>query len=78
MHQGWVEGYTKELLQELHHKQGFAFMPHFRAPINGDITYGDTSMSLDFIRTRWPQWKIAGTDSNLSDPWQIVVFLQPA
>ena len=78
LHQGWVEGYSKELLKEQHQTQGFAFMPHFRAPINGDITYGDTSMSLDFINKRWPQWKIAGTDSNPSDPWQIVVFLQPA
>ena len=77
MHQGWREEYSKELLQERHAKAGFAFMPHYRDPINGDITYGDTSMTLDYISHKWPQWKIAGTDFNPSDPWQTVVFLQP-
>ena len=46
--------------------------------MNGDITYGNTSMTLDFVRQRWPQWKIAGTEQNASDPLQILVFLLPA
>lgn len=77
VHQGWREEYSKELLKERHETQGFAFMPHYRDPIDGDITYGDTSMTLDYIRQHWTDWKIAGTDFNPSDPWQILVFLQP-
>jgi len=29
-----------------HQKTGFAFRPHQRAPIDGDITYGDTTMDM--------------------------------
>lgn len=78
VHEGWYSGYTRELLLERHHKQGFAFMPHHREPIEGDITYGDTSMTLDYIEQHWRDWRILGTDHNPSDPWQILVFLQPA
>jgi 2-polyprenyl-3-methyl-5-hydroxy-6-metoxy-1,4-benzoquinol methylase len=77
-HQDWRDGYTKEDVLARHEKEGFAFIPHKLEPINGDITYGDTSITLDFIRRRWPQWKIAGTTQSVSDPLQILVFLLPA
>ncbi len=60
-----------------HRSEGFAFMPHNRPPIDGDITYGDTSMKLDWIRQNFPSWHIAGIDRSLDDSWQIYVFLQP-
>lgn len=78
VHQDWRDGYTRELLLERHHKLGYAFMPHHREPIDGDITYGDTSMTLEYIEQHWPQWRVLGTDHNPSDPWQILVFLQAA
>lgn len=77
VHEGWYEGYTRELLLERHHRDGFAFMPHHRDPINGDIPYGDTSMTVEYIEQQWPQWRVLGTDHNPSDPWQVLVFLQP-
>lgn len=78
LHQGWYTGFTREILLERHHTSGFAFMPHNRAPIDGDITYGDTSMTLGYIEKHWTDWRILGTDHNPGDPWQILVFLQPA
>jgi len=78
MHQDWHENYNKAMLLQQHEERGYAFMPHYREPIDGDITYGDTSMTLDYIRQHWTQWQIAGTAHNPGDPWQIVVFLQPA
>jgi SAM-dependent methyltransferase len=78
VHQGWNPGYSRESLLEQHHKQGFAFMPHNRAPIDGDITYGDASITLDYIARHWSDWRVLGTDHNPSDPWQIIVYLQPA
>lgn len=77
VHQGWREGYTRASLLQCHHREGFAFMPHYREPVSGELTYGDTSMTLEYIERQWPQWRILGTDHNPSDPWQILVFLQP-
>lgn len=77
VHQDWYGPYTRESVLRQHEERGFAFVPHHRDPIDGDITYGDTSMTLDYIRQHWSQWQIAGTAHNPSDPWQIVVFLQP-
>jgi SAM-dependent methyltransferase len=60
-----------------HAEKGFAYTPHPREPIDGDITYGDTSMTLAYIEQNWPEWKIAGTDLQLHDPYQTLVFLKP-
>jgi SAM-dependent methyltransferase len=60
-----------------HEERGFAFTPHNRLPIDGDITYGDTSMSLGYIGDHFPQWRIEYAERNV-DPLQILVFLRPA
>jgi hypothetical protein len=52
-------------------------MPHNRPPIDGEVTYGDTSMSLEYIARNWNGWHVVGTDYNLVDPYQLVVFLTP-
>lgn len=69
--------HTAEQLIAEHRREGFAFVPHNRAPIDGDITYGDTSMTFDWLTREFPQWKIAGHDRTQDDPYQIVVFLTP-
>jgi len=64
---------------ELKHRQtGFAFRPHTRPPLDGDITYGETSITLDWLSTHCPEWTIQGIDRSLDDPFQIYVFLSPA
>jgi SAM-dependent methyltransferase len=60
-----------------HETQGFAFRPHGRAPIDGDITYGDSSFSLDYIETEFPDWQVVRLDRMLSSPYQILTFMRP-
>jgi 2-polyprenyl-3-methyl-5-hydroxy-6-metoxy-1,4-benzoquinol methylase len=60
-----------------HNDKGFAFLPHNRDAVDGDVTYGDASMTTEFINRRWPEWEVAGTDRVLSDVMQTIVFLKP-
>jgi hypothetical protein len=60
-----------------HDDRGFAFTPHNRPPIDGDITYGDTSMSVGYIESNFPQWQIEAVECNQIDSLQILVFLRP-
>jgi len=64
-------------MKRAHIEKGFAYTPHGRAPIDGDITYGDTSMTLDYIKSNWTGWDVAGVEYNLQDPYQTIVFLRP-
>jgi glycosyltransferase involved in cell wall biosynthesis/SAM-dependent methyltransferase len=60
-----------------HRRNGFAYIPHLREPIDGDITYGDTSMSVDWLTREFPEWKVEATDCSPKDPYQHRVFLSP-
>ena len=60
-----------------HQCEGFVFIPHMRPQIDGDITYGDTSISLDYINDNWHGWEVVGTDVSLLDSAQIIVYLKP-
>jgi 2-polyprenyl-3-methyl-5-hydroxy-6-metoxy-1,4-benzoquinol methylase len=61
----------------IHDKKGFAFTPHNLLPVDGDITYGDTSMSLDYFESHFPQWKIESVECSDSDSHQVILFLKP-
>jgi SAM-dependent methyltransferase len=65
-----------EQQMSLHKEKGFSFLPHNRSPVDGDITYGDTSMSLNWIKETFPEVSILGIDRSLDDQMQIYVFLQ--
>lgn len=67
---------TSGLVAE-HNKRGFAFSPHKRPAVDGDITYGDTSMTTAWIEATFPRWRVATVDRSLDDAYQIYVFLQP-
>jgi SAM-dependent methyltransferase len=67
----------KVALAVRHRAEGFAFNPHNRAPIDGDVTYGDSSMTLDWMTATFPNWTIKATDRCLNDPLQRYVFLVP-
>jgi len=60
-----------------HREHGFAFVPHGREPIDGDITYGDSSMSLEWLAAEFPEWKIETSDYGAQDPYQLRVFMRP-
>jgi SAM-dependent methyltransferase len=64
-------------LQHDHAARGFAFRPHEMAPIDGDIPYGDTSMSIDWLIHQCPGWSYRGYDQGL-DRLQTMILLSPA
>ena len=70
-------GAVAEAMIHRHDEKGFAFVPANLVPIDGDITYGDTSISLDYFSGRFPQWKLVRVDSAFVDPYQVLLFLQP-
>ncbi len=59
----------KDALAFRHREEGFAFNPHNREPIDGDVTYGDSSMSLDWVTATFPEWTIKATDRCVMDPF---------
>ncbi|MCF7977244.1 MAG: class I SAM-dependent methyltransferase [Chromatiaceae bacterium] len=61
---------------ELHNSSGFSFLPHNRPPIDGDITYGDTSMDLSWLENAVPEAEILGMDRSLRDVFQRYIFLK--
>ena len=61
-----------------HDRKGFAFVPSNRTPIDGDITYGDTSMSVDYVAANFPRWQVVGEHCNPIDPYQLLLFVRPA
>jgi len=65
-------------MEDDHSARGFAFTPHDRSPIDGDITYGDTSISLEYVRVHWPDWTVVHSELIPNDPFQRVVWLRPA
>ena len=68
----------KPALLRAHDDAGFAFRPHHRPPVDGDVTYGDTSMRVDTLERLCPAWRTVGYDRSLHDALQLVVLLQPA
>ena len=69
-------GETIDNLRQTHLDRGFAFAPHNRAPIEGEITYGDASISIEYIKRNWTDWQVEATET-AADPYQILVFLRP-
>jgi SAM-dependent methyltransferase len=67
----------KEVLIACHRAEGFAFCPHNRVPIDGDVTYGDASMTVDWIAATFSEWTVKATDRSLNDPLQRYVFMVP-
>lgn len=60
-----------------HDRDGFAYWPSNRPPIDGDVTYGNTTMKITTLEALCPKWRVVGYDRSLHDPFQIVVLLQP-
>lgn len=67
-----------ERLKSCHRSDGFAFLPHNRSPVDGDITYGDTSFSLEWLSNSNLGLKVLSVDRSLSDPYQCYAFLGKA
>ena len=72
--QPWIDGAA---MKANHDATGFAFTPHDLAPVDGDVTYGDTSMTIEWLDANFPQWKVVGVDRSVNDLYQQFVFLAP-
>lgn len=71
---------VKSDMIEAHEQKGFAFTAHgpkTPAQVDGEITYGDTSITLDYMAENWKDWEVVGTECFLQDQYQMLVFLQP-
>lgn len=61
-----------------HRRDGFSFVPHDRVPIDGDVTYGDTTFTLDWLAdAAQGNWVIHSTDYCMGDLLQVIVALRP-
>jgi hypothetical protein len=67
-----------EKYKRRHSDEGIAFAPHDRTPIDGDVTYGDTTMTLDWLKEHAPFLEVVSTDTSMSDQLQGYVFLKRA
>ena len=62
-----------EQLMSLHNRAGFAFRPHIN---RADVTFGDTSLSLEYIQRNFPALRVAKIERTQLDPYQLLVFLK--
>jgi SAM-dependent methyltransferase len=65
----------KDALRERHATRGFAYWPHNRDAIDGDVTYGDTSMSIEYLAQKVPGLRLRKVERTIDDPYQLVLFL---
>jgi hypothetical protein len=72
------QGALASKMINMHDEKGFAFNPLSTVPVDGDLTYGDTSMSLAYFESHFPQWKIESVECNEVDSLQVILFLKPA
>ncbi len=77
-HSGSFDEQKIEELLDLHDRLGFAFAPHQGQKIEGEVTFGDTSMTLEYLRSACPQLKLAGLEWSEADPYQLIVLMKRA
>ncbi len=65
---------TRQLISD-HTENGFAFFAHNREKIEGEVTYGDTSISLDYIKSNFTGLEVKRVEFNEADRYQLIVFL---
>lgn len=73
------DSHERARLLEEHQNNGFAFFPHglVAAVIDGETTYGDTSISFEWLKKHAEHWDVVKYDRSLIDPLQIHVYLAP-
>lgn len=64
------------LILASHDSHGFSFRQNKNRPEL--LHFGKTSITLDWIKATFPNWKIARCDCSLKDQYQHLIFLSPA
>jgi SAM-dependent methyltransferase len=60
-----------------HAETGFAFSP-LGFLVDGEATFGNTSMTTEWIDRNVPGWRVLGVDRSFDDEYQLYVFLRPS
>lgn len=76
-HDQHTNGAEKKILMKSHNLHGFSFNPHNRVDVDGETTYGDTSMTVEWLSVNAPDWAFVMADRSLEDPLQRYIFLRP-
>lgn len=74
-----VERLTEPVVDKMinqHMRSGFAFFSHNGKQFEGEATYGDTSMTVEYIRSTFTDLDIVSLEWSEVDPHQIYVFLK--
>jgi len=72
-------GFSAEKIEALikaHNSEGFAYAPSDLAPVDGDVTFGNTSISWDWFAQNAPAWRVVDYDRGI-DYSQPVLILRP-
>ena len=64
-------------MRAAHRNDGFAFSPLQMPPVDGELIFGNTSMTFQWLEDNFPAWKVSGIDRSIDDAYQIYVFLRP-
>jgi SAM-dependent methyltransferase len=70
---------AREQFRRDHDARGFAFQPIEVVGLStadGQLTFGEASMSLKYVEENWTQWQVVEVDLNLIDPYQLILFLK--
>ena len=71
-------GYTRERAEAAHTRRGYTFVPHDRAPIEGIVAYGDSSMTVAYAERLAAPLRLVGVELAAVDSLQLVlVFEKP-
>lgn len=71
------DAFSKDKIIQNHIHNGFSFVPHNRELVNGEVTFGDTSISLEYVISNWTSWKLIDSQTNVEDSYQKILFLKP-
>jgi 2-polyprenyl-3-methyl-5-hydroxy-6-metoxy-1,4-benzoquinol methylase len=66
---------TKEIQQAIarHEKEGFSYISHNNESL---LSFGDTSIDIEWLAKNLKYWEIIGQDRSLNDPFQLYVTLR--
>ncbi len=60
----------------IHQRDGFAYVPDSFPVINGEVIFGDTTLTPEWLERSHPYWRVEAYDRGI-DPWQTVLMLTP-
>lgn len=77
---GRISSEEYDFLTLQHQSTGFAYRPlkHGWAAVNNEVHFGDTTITLDFLKSQWINWSVLETFIMPEEPMQQCVVLAPS